>query len=293
MTVKLLVFGRSGQVATSLSALAGPDLAVTCLSRAEADLADPAACAAAVARADADAVINAAAYTAVDRAEEEEVLAHRINAAAPGAIAAACADRALPFVHLSTDYVFDGTGDRSWREDDDTSPLNVYGRSKLAGERAVATVGGAHAIMRTSWVFSAHGANFVKTMLRVGAERERLTVVDDQHGGPTPADAIAEAAVTIARTLARGQGETGVFHFSGAPDTTWCGFARAIFARTGWTRLPEIAPVTTDAWPTPARRPANSRLDCSRIAAVFGIERPDWTAGVARTLAALRAGETP
>jgi dTDP-4-dehydrorhamnose reductase len=290
MTMKLLVFGRSGQVATALSALAGPDLAVTCLARTEADLTDPASCAAAVARADADAVINAAAYTAVDRAEEEETLAHRVNGDAPGAIAVACAARGLPFVHLSTDYVFDGTGDRPWREDDETGPLGVYGRSKLAGERAVAAAGGAHAIMRTSWVFSAHGGNFVKTMLRVGAERDRLTVVDDQHGGPTPADAIAEAAVTIARALVRGQGESGVFHFSGAPDTTWHGFARAIFARTGWSRLPEIAPVATDAWPTPARRPANSRLDCGRIAAVFGIGQPDWGAGLDRALAALHVG---
>jgi dTDP-4-dehydrorhamnose reductase len=291
MTLRLLVFGRTGQVATELAALAGPDLIVRCLSRAEADLADPAACAARVAEAEADAVINAAAYTAVDRAESEPELAHAVNAEAPGAIAAACATRGLPFLHVSTDYVFDGSGTCPWREDDATGPLGVYGRTKLAGEQAVAAAGGIHAILRTAWVFSPHGANFVKTMLRVGAERERLTVVDDQHGGPTPADAIAAALVTVARAMAVGRGESGVFHFSGAPDVTWCGFARAIFARAGWARLPEVSPVTTADWPTPARRPANSRLDCGRIAAIYGIERPDWGAGLDRCIAALGKGD--
>lgn len=288
--MKILCFGRTGQLARELDALSGPGLAVRCLSREEADLADPAACAARVAGAEADVVINAAAYTAVDRAENEPDLAHAVNAVAPGAIAAACAARGLPFLHVSTDYVFDGSGERPWREDDPTGPLGVYGRTKLAGERAVAAAGGAHAILRTAWVFSPHGTNFVKTMLRVGAERERLTVVDDQHGGPTPADAIAAALVVMARAMAEGRGETGVFHFSGAPDVTWCGFARAVFARTGWARVPEIVPIATADWPTPARRPANSRLDCRRIAAAYGLERPDWGAGLDRCITALGEG---
>ena len=289
--MRMLCFGQTGQVARALAALAGPRLAVQCLSRAEADLADPAACAAVVARAEADVVINAAAYTAVDRAESEPELAHAVNAAAPGAIAAACAARGLPFLHVSTDYVFDGSGERPWREDDPTGPLGVYGRTKLAGEQAVAAAGGAHAVLRTSWVFSPHGANFVKTMFRVGAERERLTVVDDQHGGPTPADAIAAALTTIAHAMLEGSGESGVFHFSGAPDVTWCGFARAVFARTGWTRSPEVVPIASADWPTPAQRPANSRLDCHRIAAVYGIARPDWGVGLDRCIAALARGD--
>ena len=291
MTLRLLVFGRSGQVASELAALAGTDLAVRCLSRAEADLTDPAACAARVAEAEVDAVINAAAYTAVDRAESEPEIAHAVNAEAPGAIAAACAARGVPFLHISTDYVFDGSGERPWCEDDPTGPLSVYGRTKLAGEQAVAAAGGAHVVLRTAWVFSPHGANFVKTMLRVGAGRERLTVVDDQHGGPTPADSIAAALLTIARAMAEGRGESGVFHFSGAPDVTWCGFAREIFARTGWVQVPEMVPINTADWPTPAHRPANSRLNCDRIAAVYGIGRPEWRAGLDRCMAALSAGD--
>ena len=289
MTLKLLVFGQTGQVATELIALNRPDLVVQALSRNEADLVDPAACAARVAATDADVVINAAAYTAVDRAETEPDLAHTVNAEAPGAIAVACAARGLPFLHVSTDYVFDGTGTRPWREDDPTGPLGVYGRSKLAGEQAVAAAGGAYVVLRTAWVFSPHGSNFVKTMLRVGATRDRLTVVDDQHGGPTPADSIAAALVAIARAYAAGRGTNGVFHFSGAPDTTWCGFARGVFARTGWDRVPEIVPIASADWPTPAQRPANSRLECTRIAETYGILQPDWGAGLDRTLAALAA----
>ena len=289
MTLRILVFGSTGQVAREIAALAGPGLAVRCLSRADADLADPAACAAVVAAAQTDVVINAAAYTTVDRAESEPDLARMVNATAPGAIAAACAARGLPFLHVSTDYVFDGSGSRPWREDDPTGPLGVYGQSKLEGERAVAACGGSHAILRTAWVFSAHGSNFVKTMLRVGAGRDRLSVVDDQHGGPTPADSIAAALLTMARAFAAGRGVDGVFHFSGAPDVTWCTFARAIFAATGAARIPEVVPITTADWPTPARRPANSRLDCSRIAETYGIARPDWKLGVDRCLAALAA----
>jgi dTDP-4-dehydrorhamnose reductase len=288
VTLRLLVFGATGQVATALRRLHGGDLAVTALSRAEADLNDPAACAARVAAAETDVVINAAAYTAVDRAEAEEAAATVINAAAPGAMARAAAARGLPFLHVSTDYVFDGSGSRPWREDDPVGPLGAYGRSKLAGERAVAEAGGPHAILRTSWVFSADGANFLRTMLRVGAERERLTVVDDQRGGPTPADDIAGALVAIARAFADGSGTTGVFHYSGAPTVSWAGFAREIFARSDWMKAPEVAPIRTEDWPTPAARPRNSALDCARIAAAYGIAQPDWRTGVDCCLAALR-----
>jgi dTDP-4-dehydrorhamnose reductase len=284
MTLKLLVFGQSGQVATELRRLAGPDLAIEALGRAEADLADPAACAARVAATDADAVVNAAAYTAVDKAESEEALAAVINGDAPGAMARAAAARGLPFLHVSTDYVFDGAGDRPWREDDPVAPLGAYGRSKLAGERAVAAAGGPHVLLRTAWVFSAHGNNFVRTMLRVGATRDRLTVVDDQRGGPTAAADIAAALAVIAQRFAEGRGVSGVFHFAGAPAVSWRGFALEIFRQAHWMTAPEVAPIATADWPTPATRPANSVLDCARIAQSYGIAQPDWRLSLGRVL---------
>ena len=277
--MKLLVFGRTGQVAREICQLAKPGLEIMALGRDQADLTDPAACAAAIASTDADAVINAAAYTAVDRAEEEEGLAHTVNAKAPGAMAQAAAAKGVPFLHVSTDYVFDGGGRKPWREEDPTGPLGAYGRTKLAGEQAVAAAGGVHVILRTAWVFAGHGSNFVATMLRVGKDRDRLTVVDDQRGGPTPARAIAAALVTMAEGLtdgATGSEKTGIFHFAGQPAVSWCGFAREIFARTGWDQTPEIAPIRTEDWPTPAARPANSVLDCSRVEQELGIEVPDW-----------------
>ena len=293
MTLRLLVFGRTGQVATELVRLAGPDLEVTALGRAEADLSDPAACAAAVRRAEADAVVNAAAYTAVDRAEAEEALATTINGAAPGAMARAAAGRNIPFLHVSTDYVFDGGNgggvDGAWIEDDRPAPLGAYGRSKLAGERATAEAGGAHVVLRTAWVHAGHGQNFARAMLRAGAARDRLTVVDDQRGGPTAAADIAAALVAIARAFAAGRGASGTFHFCGAPPVTWCGFAREIFARADWMRAPEIVPIRTADWPTPAVRPANSVLDCTKIGAAYGIGQPDWRLSLGPVLAELRA----
>lgn len=271
----ILVFGHSGQVATELRAQA----AVTALGRDGADLTDPAACAAAILAHQPTAVINAAAHTAVDRAETEEDLATVVNGAAPGAMARACADLGIPFVHISTDYVFAGDGEIPWTPDDPVAPLGAYGRSKLAGERAVRAAGGVHAILRTSWVFSAHGNNFLKTMLRLGADRAVLTVVADQIGGPTPARAIAAACLSMADQLADDPGKSGTYHFSGAPDTSWAGFARAIMAEAGLAC--RIDDIPTSAYPTPARRPANSRMDCSATQAAFGIERPDWRAEVA------------
>jgi dTDP-4-dehydrorhamnose reductase len=285
--MKLLVFGTTGQVAHEIARAAparGHDL--TALGRAEADLTDPASCAAAIATTDAGAVINAAAYTAVDRAEAEPDLAHAINAAAPAAMAQAAAVRGLPFLHVSTDYVFDGTPGRPWREDDPTAPLGVYGASKLAGEAAVTGAGGQPVILRTSWVFSAHGANFVKTMLRLGTERAELRVVNDQIGGPTPAHAIAGALLAIAEAFDRGRGVPGLFHFAGTPPVSWAGFAEAIFAAQGGP-APRILCIPTAEYPLPARRPANSVLDCGRIAAAYGIAAPDWRAGLAEVIAEL------
>lgn len=266
----ILVVGTTGQVATELRALAP----VMALGRDAADLTDPAACAAAIEAHRPSAVINAAAYTAVDRAESEEDLATTINGAAPGAMARACADLGIPFVHISTDYVFAGDGQDPWQPEDPTGPLGAYGRSKLVGETAVRAAGGAHAILRTSWVFSEHGTNFLKTMLRLGAERQVLNVVADQIGGPTPARAIAAACLSIADQLAETPTKTGTYHFAGAPDTSWASFARAIMAAAGLSC--RIVDIPSSAYPTPATRPANSRLDCSATTAVFGIARPDW-----------------
>lgn len=282
--MRLLVFGSTGQVARELRRLA-PEAVF--LSREEADLADPAACAAAVAAHEADVVINAAAWTAVDKAEAEEAAAMLVNGAAPAAMARACAARGLPFLHVSTDYVFDGAGSAPFAPDHPTAPLGAYGRTKLAGEEGVQAAGGAHAILRTSWVFSAHGANFVKTMLRLAETRDRLTVVADQVGGPTPAAAIARALVTMAQAFHAGRGVTGIFHFSGAPDVSWADFAREIFRQAG--RAVEVADIATEDYPTPAKRPANSRLDCASLQAAYGLSRPDWRAGLADVLKELGA----
>jgi dTDP-4-dehydrorhamnose reductase len=275
--MRVLVFGQTGQVARELQRLL-PD--ATYLGRDRADLSDPVACAAAIAAGDWDVVINAAAWTAVDKAEAEEAAATVVNGAAPGAMARACAARDIPFLHVSTDYVFDGGGDRAFAVDDPTAPLGAYGRSKLAGEREVQEAGGRWLILRTSWVFSAHGGNFVKTMLRLGAEREALSVVSDQIGGPTPAADIAAALVAMARAMVAGQAG-GLQHFSGAPDVSWADFARAIMSGAGLSC--RIEDIPSSAYPTPARRPLNSRLDCSSLSA-FGLSRPDWRSGLSDVL---------
>lgn len=270
----ILVFGYTGQVAREIVLRAGPRR-VLCLDRTQADLSDPALCAAAILHHRPKIVINAAAYTAVDRAEEEEALAHTINAAAPAAMAQVCANEGLPFVHVSTDYVFDGQGSAPRLPDDPTAPQNAYGRTKLAGEDAVRAIGGAHAILRTSWVFSAHGMNFVKTMLRLAKTRDALQVVDDQIGGPTPASGIANALLQITDALLDGHAG-GTHHYSGAPETSWAGFARETFAQA--EKAVSVTGIPTVDYPTPAVRPLNSRLDCASLKQAFGIEQPDWRA---------------
>lgn len=283
---RIILIGRTGQIATELQRLA-PGLTV--LGRDAADLGDPPAAAAALARQidGAGAVINAAAWTAVDRAESEEPAAALVNAAGPGALARVAAAAAVPFLQLSTDYVFDGSGTTPWQPDSPTGPLSAYGRSKLAGEQAIRAAHGPHVILRTSWVFSAHGSNFVKTMLRLGAARPHLSVVADQIGGPTPAAAIAQALLTIAAAFAAGQGRSGTYHYAGTPDVSWAAFARAIMAEAG---LPAtIADIPTSAYPTAARRPANSRLDCTSLTRDYGIARPDWRSGLAQVIFALHS----
>ncbi|UWR94462.1 dTDP-4-dehydrorhamnose reductase (plasmid) [Phaeobacter inhibens] len=270
----ILVFGKTGQVARELAA----DETVTCLSRDQADLTDPAACAEVIRAHAPAAVINAAAYTVVDRAEAEEDLATLINGTTPGVMAETCATLGIPFVTLSTDYVFDGKGSSPWHPDEPVAPLNAYGRSKQLGEAAVRLAGGTHVILRTSWVVSAHGSNFVKTMLRLGKERERMRVVADQIGAPTPACAIAAACIEIARQLIADPEKSGTYHFAGQPETSWAGVATEIFTEA---EIPcAVAEIPSSAYPTAAPRPLNSRLDCSTLERVFGITRPDWQAGL-------------
>ena len=276
--MSILVFGKTGQLARELALLEG----VTCLGRAQVDLSDPAACAEAIGHYAPVAVINAAAYTAVDRAEEEDALAQVVNGAAPAAMAQACADLDIPFVTVSTDYVFDGSGTTPWQPSDAVAPINAYGRSKLAGEEAVAAAGGRYAILRTSWVVSAHGHNFVKTMLRLGAERDHLSIVGDQIGAPTPARDIAAACLEMARQLRADRGKSGTYHLQGLPEVSWAGVAAEIFAQAGMTC--EVTDIATSAYPTPAARPLNSRLDCTTLETVFNIAQPDWRVGLADIL---------
>jgi len=275
----LLVLGKSGQLAQALARQA-PE--ATFWGRAEADLSDPHGAAARIRDLRPGAIINAAAYTAVDRAETDAEAAAILNATAPGLLARAAADLGMPFLHVSTDYVFDGSGKVARAEDAPTAPLGVYGRTKLDGERKVAAAGGQWAVLRTSWVFSPDGANFVKTMLRLGAERDGINVVADQTGGPTEAGRIAAALLEMTRQMRNDRQKGGLYHFAGAPDISWAGFAREIFARAGLAC--RVNDIPSSNYPTPARRPVNSRLDCTRIARDFGIARPDWQADLGNVL---------
>jgi dTDP-4-dehydrorhamnose reductase len=276
--MNILVFGRSGQVAEALHRLR-PDFVF--LGRGEADLNDPVRCASLIEDFDGDAVINAAAYTDVEKAESEEAEAFRINSVAPAAMARAAAKRGMPFITISTDYVFDGSGEEPWKTSDTPNPINVYGKSKLAGEQGVIDAGGRYAIMRTSWVFSAEGRNFVRTMLRLAETRKQLNVVSDQFGGPTFAGHIASALETLAASLISGKAVPGIYHYSGQPDVSWADFAREIFRQA---RKPvEVFDVASDSFPTVAKRPKNSRLDCSALQRL-GIERPDWHKGLEQVI---------
>lgn len=273
----ILVFGQNGQVAMELARQAD----VTALGRDQVDLMTTGSAEAAIATHAPSVVINAAAYTAVDKAEEDEAAAMRINAEAPGEMARACAAANIPFLHISTDYVFEGSGNAPWQENDPVAPLGTYGRTKLAGEEAVRSAGGQHAILRTSWVFSAHGANFVKTMLRLSETRNALNVVADQIGGPTPAADIAATLLEMARQMRDGK-PGGTYHYAGQPSVRWAEFAREIFVQTG--RSVTVTDIPSSDYPTPAKRPLNSRLNCAKLAADFGITPPNWKAGLARVL---------
>ena len=285
--MKILVFGASGQIGREVCRAAWPPgYAILPLDRKAVDITKSAAVSAMLARETPDLVINLAAYTAVDRAESEPEVAWAANCAGAAHIAGACDESATPLVHLSTDYVFDGRKTGPYREEDAVGPLGVYGRSKEAGERAVRAAVARHMILRTAWVFGAYGANFVKTMLRLAAERPVLRVVADQRGCPTAAADIAAALMVIAAHIERGEAKWGTYHFVGAGAASWHSFAQAIFdqAAPQLAACPQVEPITTGQYPTPARRPMNSVLDCRKIEEVFGISSPPWRTALATVI---------
>lgn len=289
--MRILLFGANGQVGYELRrslARQGEIVATTRSGRLEdglacevADFDAPDALPGLVERIAPSVVVNAAAYTAVDKAESDREAAFRANAESPSRIAETCARLGIPLVHYSTDYVFDGTATRPYREDDPTAPLGVYGESKLAGEQGIRASGASHIILRTAWVYAAHGKNFLRTMLRLGAERDTLGVVADQVGTPTSAGLIADVTAEVtARLLSQTGTLSGTWHLTASGETSWHGFAEAIFAdavaRGLLPRAPQVNAIATADYPTPARRPAYSRLDTSRLQADFGLELPDW-----------------
>lgn len=260
---------------------------MTALGRDALDLRTPEACAAFIRKAAADVVINAAAFTAVDAAESVVNEAELVNAHAPAVIAQACHESGQLLLHVSTDYVFDGSGKSPWRPNDVTNPLNVYGRTKRAGEIGVLQGSPDAIVLRTSWVFSAHGRNFVRSMLRLAREHKALRVVDDQIGGPTPAAAIADALLTMARVRLAGEGASGVHHFAGTPAVSWASFASSIFECAS---LPvHVERIATAEYRTAAPRPLNSRLDCSTTNTLFGVTMPEWRLALAEVIRELSA----
>ena len=291
--MKILLLGKNGQVGWQLQRALAPLGEIVALERKDAggDLADPQGLAAAVRTAKPQVIVNAAAYTAVDKAESEPQLARLINTEAPAALAREAAASGALLVHYSTDYVFDGSGSAPWQESDATGPLNVYGATKLAGEQTIAASGCAHLTFRTSWVYAAHGDNFIKTMLRLAATRERLTVIDDQKGAPTGAELIADVtAHAISQTLQQ-PAKAGLYHLTAAGEASWFDYAQYVLALARQAR-PQgvktaaggVQPIASSQYPAAARRPLNSRLDTRRLQAAFGLQMPPWQQGVTRVL---------
>lgn len=284
MPVDFLVFGAKGQVGSALTKLLGSGR-VLALDYPEVDFAKPETLGKLLDEIQPRHIINAAAYTAVDQAESEEPLATLINADAPGALAQWCSKYQIPFVHYSTDYVFDGSGNSPWKETSPTAPKNAYGRSKLAGEQLVQLAGGKFIIFRTSWVYDATGKNFLKTMLRLGKEREFLRVVNDQCGAPTYAPHLARGTLrALEFAVQQKTFPSGIYHLCNSGVTHWCEFAEMIFKHAKNKGLPlrihKVEPITTDAYPTPAKRPLNSRLDLEKAKSVLQVVLPPWQEGL-------------
>ena len=292
--MNILLFGKGGQVGWELQRSLSVLGTVTALDFDSTehcgDFTRPSGVAETVRALRPDVIVNAAAHTAVDKAESEADLARTLNATTPGAIAQAAAKLGAWLVHYSTDYVFDGSGNRPWTETDQPAPLSVYGRTKLEGEQLIAEAGAKHLILRTSWVYAARGGNFAKTMLRLAQERERLTVIDDQWGAPTGADLLADVTVHALRHLQQRPQDAGLYHCAAAGATNWNEYAKFVIAQAQIAqpaikiKANEIAPVPTGAFPTPARRPHNSRLNTTRLQTTFGLTLPHWQQGVARML---------
>jgi len=293
--MKILLLGKNGQVGWELQRSLAPLGEVLALDRHSApwcgDLSQPERLAQTVRDYRPDVIVNAAAHTAVDKAESEPELARCLNATAPEALAKAAAEVGAWLVHYSTDYVFNGQGDQPWQEGATTAPLSVYGQTKLEGEQAIATACSKHLIFRTSWVYAARGGNFAKTMLRLTGDRERLTVIDDQHGAPTGADLIADVTAHAIRRVWQQEDLAGVYHLVAAGETTWYGYASHVIAKARLInpdlvlKVNEIAPVSTASFPTPAQRPLNSRLSTHKLQQAFGVVLPPWQQGVDRMLA--------
>ena len=296
--MKILLLGKNGQVGWELQRSLAPLGELVALDRAGdaarglcGDLRDLDGLRETVRTLRPDVIVNAAAHTAVDKAESERDLAQRLNTEAPAALAEAANATGAWLVHYSTDYVFDGSGERPWTEDAPTGPLNVYGQTKLDGERAIAAACERHLILRTSWVYAARGGNFAKTMLRLAADRERLTVIDDQFGAPTGAELIADVTAHAIRQVMLRPQDAGIYHLAAAGETTWNGYARHVIDTARRLRpepalaVQEVAAVPSSAFPTPARRPHNSRLDTTRLQQTFGLSLPAWQHGVDRMLA--------
>lgn len=292
--MKILITGAQGQVGKELTSLAkerGYD--VIAAGRSDLDITQATDVQDFINHHHPDVVINAAAYTAVDKAEEEQVLAYAINRDGAKNIATACTELSLPLLHISTDYVFDGTKVESYNEEDKVSPLGVYGESKWQGEEAIRERLSNHIILRVAWVFGAQGNNFVKTMLRLGKERDELNVVADQYGGPSPAKDIADALINLAEQYTKNKKlDWGTYHYCGQTKTSWYQFANEIFQRAKAQGLinktVQINPITTAEYPTPAKRPKNSMLDCSKIKNSFNIEMPDWRQALSLVLTELK-----
>ena len=293
----VLLFGGSGQVGQAFRVLSKTrGLTVHSPSSSDVDVRQASAVARAIAEHPSDLIVNATAYTAVDRAESDAGAAFALNALAPAIIAEEARRANTPLVHISTDYVFDGTKGSPYLETDQTAPLGIYGTSKRAGEMAVEAIGGRAVILRTAWVVSHYGGNFVKTMLRLGAERDALSIVADQVGTPTSADDICDAILKIGdRLVGDPDSPTGLYHFTNAGETTWYGLAEHLFEQAGRAgrRVPALTPIPTSAYPTPARRPADSRLSIECIATDFDVRPPHWQLSVTRIVSDLvNHGET-